>query len=393
MSRTFTTTGLSDYLQENINAIGLVRAEVEQIQAGFQDAYVEWKNKHDAELAQLSELVARRRSEIGTPLEALIQAQIEVELKKIFERRKDLREQVIPKYQREIDETLRRGQAKIEVLRQKNPQLNTREENIKQTLSTYNQELKALNEKIRQLSRGLGGIFNFGKIGKLDRQRQQLIGRIAEKQDSLRDTRKEWDELEKQTMTEETQLQLHWQEVVKDLAERQSELNYLDDEAGRQALASQRAIQNVLDELKTPVHCPAADLKSELDAMVEYNQQTDDYHTALATVGGVIGMLGSIQEGMRRFDTSLEGLRGQETMHSEYLKPLGIDVADGALAFNQGWAALRQRVADEKYLAVHPTEFIQSMQPVMADQLSETRLKAYFESLGDSLKRATAAWG
>ncbi len=392
MSKTFSTTGLSAYLEENIQQIEKVRKEIDEIQVGFQSAFVAWKGKHDAELLRLTVVVAERLEETGTELQAMVAAQTPVELQAIVDRRKDLETLIIPKYQQELDQVLHTGQARIEDLRRSNPELNEREEKLKASLGQNQVQLESLNAQIQQGSRGLGGLLRFSRLGELDRQRQRLLGRMEEQQSELGKVRGQWEETLQKTMAEETELQLHWQQVATDLAQRQAEFNYLSVPANRELLARQRAIHHVLDDLNEPIACPVADLQAELDLMIQYNRQTDDYQAGLGAVGGLIGMLGSIQEGMRRFNTSVEALSEQERANSQYLKPLQIAVSDTALNFNLQWGDLYKKVLDEKSICAHPAEFTQAMQAVIDNQLSVARLKGMFDSLGNSLKQATEKW-
>jgi predicted nucleic acid-binding Zn-ribbon protein len=393
MSRKTTSSGLNKYLEDNINQIDDIRKEVEEIQLGFQNAYVEWITKHDAKLIQLTDLLISRWADLGTPLQAEIETERDKEKRRISERREMLRDVIIPKFQTELDEGLAKGQAKTDELRQLNPQLNQKEENLKASLVEYQTQLETLNQRIGQRSRGLGGIFHFGEISELDRQRQRLIGRMQELQKSLSDVRGEWETLHKVALSEQDDLQAHWQQAMTGLADRQAELNFLDEPGNREKLALERSTRNLLDRLKVPIECPAPDIRTELDQMIEYNIQTDDYQQGLAAVGGLIGMLSSIQEGMRRFITSIESLREQEQMHSAHLKPLEFYIPDEALTFSNTWPWLKERVQDEKYVSAHPAEFYRAIQPTLETGLSVERLSTVFDSLGKSLKNATAKWG
>lgn len=393
MSQKFSSTGLSKLLENNISAIEKIRKEVEEIQLGFQNAYVEWKTKHDQELIQLSELVLTRLPEVGTELQNKIQAQFKVEDQVLEKRQKDLRETIIPIYEQELEQTLANGQAKTAELRKLNPELNEREENLKLSLQDSQKKLDDFNQKIKQLSKGFGGVLHFGQISELDRQRQRLIGSMEEQQKSLQKVRTDWEELYQVAVSEDLELQAKWRNALTNQADRQAELNFLDEESNRQTLAMQRAVREVLDNLKTKVNCPTPEIQARLDQMVDYNQQTDNYQDGLASVGGLIGMLGSIQEGMRRFNTSIESLHEQERMHSQYLKPLGIVLDDQTLAFTRQWDGLNKLVVDEKAACDHPTEFIHSIQPILQQQLSNESLQEFFNHMGNALKNATEEWG
>ena len=392
MSKTYTTISLSAYLEQNIAEIEAVRKEVEEIQSGFQTSYVDWRSKHDAELLRLSKLVVDRFLETGTELQAQVQKALPGEQALVEERRKDLREAIIPKYQQELDTSITKGQAKTDKLRKLNPELNQQEEALKASLAQNRQQLEDLNKQIGQRSRGLGSVFHFNEISRLDGQRQRLLGKMEEKQEELSKVRKDWADLHQVVLEEEVDLQSNWQTAIAVLAQQQAELAILDDDASREILARQRAVRYVLDELKAPVDCPAADIKVELDQMVEYNRQTDDYHAGLASVGGLIGMLGSIQEGLRRFNTSVQSLTDQERLYSVNLKPLAISLPDVVIVFNQQWKDILQKVKNEKTICEHPVEFSSAMKVVIESQLSVERIKEMFEAMGSALKAATNDW-
>ena len=86
MSRSFTTTGLSKFIEANIQDIEKVRREVEEIQLGFQSRYVEWRGKHDANLSTLHENVLRQPQAYGAGLQSLIDQQIKVERSELEKR-------------------------------------------------------------------------------------------------------------------------------------------------------------------------------------------------------------------------------------------------------------------------------------------------------------------
>jgi len=392
MSKTYSTISLSAYLEQNIAEIEAVRKEVEEIQSGFQTNYVDWRSKHDAELLRLSKLVVDRFFETGTELQAQVQKALPGEQALVEERRKDLREAIIPKYQQELDTSITKGRAKTDKLRKLNPELNQQEEALKASLAQNRQQLEDLNKQIGQRSRGLGSVFHFNEISRLDGQRQRLLGKMEEKQEELSKVRKDWADLHQVVLEEEVDLQSNWQTAIAVLAQQQAELAILDDDASREILARQRAVRYVLDELKAPVDCPAADIKVELDQMVEYNRQTDDYHAGLASVGGLIGMLGSIQEGLRRFNTSVQSLTDQERLYSVNLKPLTISLPDVVIVFNQQWKDILQKVKNEKTICEHPVEFTSAMKVVIESQLSVERIKEMFEAMGSALKAATNDW-
>jgi len=392
MSKSLSLKQFANYITDEVGKIGGIRREVEEIQVGFNSAFVEWKAEHDAALERLVEAVTGRLDEAGQDLRARIEERIVEERHTIAERRRELHDQVIPETQAEADRTLQQGQELTAQLRQLNPKLDQREEDLKARGTALEEELTQLNEQIRRHSGCLRVVFNFFKIGKLDRQRQQVIGQLKIIQLELKQVRNEWQEFQEQTQSERADLQTRWQELTLKLAQFQGELDYLDIEANREALALKRATRHVIDNLKDPIPCPAHDIKNELDAMVALNVQTDDYQEGLGSVSSLLSLLDGITEGLDRFGESVGGLIEEQRMHSAYLSDLNIRVPDEAQAFHAQWDGLAQKVRDDGHLCANPAEFLAIVRPVMEEDLTTEAIKAMFESLGRALDDATHEW-
>ena len=392
MSKSLSLKQFANYIADEVGKIGGVRREVEEIQVGFNSAFVEWKAEHDAALERLVEAVTGRLDEAGQDLRARIEERIVEEQRTIAGRRQELQDQIIPETQAEADRTLQQGQELTARLRQLNPQLDQREEELKAQGAALEEELTQLNEQIRRHSGCLGVVFNFFKISKLDRQRQQVIGQLKVIQQELKKVRDEWQEFQGQAQSEREGLQTRWQELTLKLAQLQGELDYLDIEANREALALKRATRHVIDNLKDPIPCPARDTKDELDAMVELNVQTDDYQEGLGSVGSLLSLLDGITEGLDRFGESVGGLIEEQRMHSAYLSDLNIRVPDEVRAFHAQWDGLAQKVQDDGHLCANPAEFLAIVRPVVEEDLTTEAIKAMFESLGQALNDATHQW-
>lgn len=392
MGKSFSLKNLSTYISDTIHEIGKVRKEVEEIQVGFNSAYVEWKAEHDATLERLTETVTDQVEGIGSDLQALIEERI-IEEKRIIEaRRLELRDELIPATQAEADQVLSEGQCLTKKMRLLNPSLDQREEKLKAQRATLEKRLAHLNGQIRELSGCLGLVINFFKINKLDRQRQRVIGKLETVQEELKDVREEWKTREQQMREEQEALQTKWQATTIKLAQLNAELDYLDDSSSREALARKRAVRYTFDNLEETIVCPLEEVKQELDYMVQLNVQADDYEEGLGSVGSLMSVLDGITEGLKRFDESVEGLLAEQRMHSSYLPKLNISVPDGVLAFHDQWGDLRRKVHDEGHLCAHPAEFAAMVGPVFEDGLSTDNIQAMFEGLGDALRHATRGW-
>jgi chromosome segregation ATPase len=384
---------LSQYIEDAIRQIDGARQEMEEIQVGFNSNYVEWKANHDAALERLVETVLESLDEVGPDLQGRIDERAADERRTIAARRKELRDTLVPQTQAEADTVLKEGQSIIEMMREENPRLNEKEEQLKARKDKFESELADLNEQIRKLSRWLGVVFNFFKINRLDKKRQQAIGQLYYVHSDLKEVREEWVEVQEGMETEEKALQARWQELAQKLAQLQAELGYLDEEANREALALRRAVRNAIDGLVEPIPCHVDTIKAALDEMVEMNVQTDAYQEGLGAVSGVMSLLMGIGEGMKRFDASVEGLVQQQRMHSAYLSPLDVYVPDDVTTFHAQWGELTQMVRDDGHLCKNPADFLALMRPVMEQGLSEEKVTGMFESLGEALSAATSRWG
>jgi chromosome segregation ATPase len=392
MSKNLSSEQLSDYLTENIQQIGRVRKEVEEIQVGFNSSFVEWKAKHDAKLEQLTGVLIDSMNNIGPTLQHKIETRREEERQRLKEHREQLREQLIPGAQAEADQILENGQYLTDGLRELNPKLNQREEDLKARRTALEAELAQLNEQIRRLSGCIGVVINFGKIGKLDRQRQRIIGELKAVNMDLKEVRDEWQNTSQEIDSEQVDLQNQWQKKTLELAQLQGELNYLDDDATRESMALKSAARYILDNLKEPADCPDQDLKGELDQMVELNIRSDQYQQGLGAVSGIIALLDGIIQGLERFNESVKGLIDEQRMHSSYLPKLKISVPAEVLEFHRQWEGLYQKVQDDHQICAEPEMFMESIQPVIDHDLSEVNIKGMFENLGQALKQSTESW-
>ncbi len=383
---------LEDFLGDNIGKIEAIEREVEEIQVGFNSAYQDFKDQHDATLRRLSEKVVERLEAVPELRDQIEQQAVE-ERERIAQRMTELRETLIPTTQTESDELLAQAQTQMASIRQLNPHLDEREEGYKAQRAELEAELERLNAEISRLSGCLGVVVNFLAISRLDRQRQQIVGQLMVLRKNLREVREEWQEAQEDFTDQQQKLQARWQEASLKLARLREELSYLEDEGQREALAMKRAAHHVLDELKTPVACSDEELGSEIEAMTRLNIQTDDYQESLGKAAGLMALLSGVRKGMINVRESVNALIKEQRMHSAHLPKLKVDVPSGVMSFHEQWDGLRQQVRDEARLSAHPREFIALFEAVMSGELSQEAIESMFQRLGEALTRATAPWG
>jgi len=391
MPRTVSLDQLNDFLSDNRRKIDAVGREVEEIQVGFNSAYVEFKADHDAQLASLTETLFEKLDSIGPELRDRIDERAVEERRLLAERRTELREKLIPQTQAEADAVLVQAQEQTKTLRQLNPRLDEREELYKAQRAALEMKLAQLNSEISQRSRGLGFVTHFISVAKLDRQRHRILGQLETLAQNLKEVREEWQTSQQEFQVGQETLQSQWRELSLKVAELKRELTYLDDDAQRESLAVKRAVRHVLDNLKEPVPRPG-DLRPGLEAMIELNVKTDAYQEGLGMVGGLIALLDSVGKGMDSFQESVGGLIGEQRMHSEFLPGLKLRLPDSAIAFHNQWDGLRAKMRDDARLCAHPTEFLEAARPVIQRDLSNEAVTSMFNNLGQALTEATGKW-
>jgi len=391
MAQKVSLTQFGGFVTQNIDRIKAVRKEAEELQVGFNSKYVEFKARHDATLANLVNQIADDPAIAGTKLGGLIETRIVHERKELTARRQELRKTLIPEAQQEADKLLATAQAQVEGYRQVNPQFDQSEEEVKARRVELQAQLEALNEQVKKLGRGLGFLTRFGKIGKLDRERQRIIGQLQYAERELNEIRTKWEAKRSEFTAQQQEAKSQWQQASIELSKLQAELEMLDDDAARERLALQRAARYVLDNLKEQVTCPNADFQRLVDEMVQLNINTDDYHASLGQAAGLVALLDGITQGMTSMQNSVGALVREQRMHAAHLPKLNIEIPRDCTAFHEQWDALRKMVLDEKKICEHPKDFVTALQPVIESQLSDTQINRMFELLGGALTRATQA--
>lgn len=380
------------YLDTQKREIQALIDQLDEIQVAFNAQFDEFKGWHDAKLDQLTDQVAGQMDAISPELRAAIEEQLVEECKQIDERRQQLREKYLPKRQQAADSLLAQAQAELAKLHDLNPQLDAREEELKGEKAELEARLVELNDEIRKKSRGLGVMRHFIAITKADRERHRILGKLEAINGSLYTIRRQWEQQSGRIKEQQAEYQEQWQMESIAVARLQSELDQLDDDDQREDLALQRAIRHVLDALKKPAPSPDPELDNGLKEMIELNIQTDDYHAGLASVGGFIGLLRGINNGLQAIRKSIDGLLREQKMHSAHLRALNFQLPDRVETFHKQWPALAQQFADEKTIGAHPTEFSANVKPLLEGTLSQHEVEAMFNSLGTMIGRATARW-
>jgi len=392
MARKLSMEQLADYFAKQVDEISRLEAEVEEIQVGFNSAFVEFRTRHDETLIELTDQVLAQYDEITPALREQMEARRVEDREVLLARRDALRETLIPDARKNADGKMAAARKAEKELRKLNPVWDLKEERIKARLTDWRAELESLNAEIRSAGKGLGFITHYIRINKLDRRRSELVGKISEAQNQLEETRVEWQEKIANEAGEQQRLQSEWQELSVQTARLQDELDYLDDDGRLEALALRRAVTGILDETNDPAACENGALRKEIGEMIRLNIQTDNLQEGIGRVAGVIALLRGVTTGYRSFRASVEAIISEQKMHSAYLPKLSFPVPAVVEEFNCQWAPLRKNLRNEKRLSRFPLEFVAAIDPVLKNGLSTTSIQKMFTALESELTRATAAW-
>ena len=388
MAKGISLAKLGGFITQNIDLIKAIKKEAEELQVGFNSKYVEFRARHDGTLSSLVRQIVDDPEIAGPELGRMIGEFMEEERATAEARRRELREELIPAAQQASDDLLAASQAEVEHYRLVNPQFDQSEEEVKAKRNSLQRQLEELNGQIARLGKGLGFLINFFKVGKLDRQRQRVIGQLQYAESELQEIRQKWETKRAEFTSSQQDAKTRWQEANLELAQLQGEQELLDEDAARERLVLRRAARRVVDDLKEHVDCPNSDFQDELDQMVELNIRTDDYHESLGKAAGLIAMLDAIIQGLESMQESIGALVREQRMHSAYLPKLQVQIPKEAKSFHRQWDGLQQMVLDEKTICEQPADFVKTIEPVLEGQLSDAAIGRMFDSLGGALSKA-----
>jgi hypothetical protein len=380
------------YLDVQSGAIQELVDQLDEVQVAFNAEYDRFRSEHDARLDTLTEEVSARLEDMNPALQTAVEERYQEQLGLIDERIERVRVLYLPERQQSADSLLAKAQADQAELRALNPELDTREEDLKRQKAGLETRLAQLNEDIQKESAGLGVVLHFMAITEADRERQRVIGKIEVVNNSLRTVRDEWVREAREGEERQAEYQRRWRLESMAVARLQAELERIEDQGFRRELALRRAVRHILDALSEPPPGSLPDIDSGLREMVALNSQTDSYHVGLASVGGVIGLLRGVLSGMQAVRRSIAGLANEQEMHKAYLSALVFHLPPGVEEFHRQWPALAKQFSDEDAIGAHPSRLAEALTPLLEGPLSQARIESMFDDMGQMIEHTTAKW-
>jgi len=375
------------YLVDKGNELAAAYKEIEEVQFQFNDLFRQelaaWKEVFSNVFPQ----VLAGRKTLPADLAARIDRAEQEELAALKQEIVGLEAQV-GDGRRKMDELTARAQQATKALRNANPKLNDEEESIKAELQQLQDEYARLYEQIDKLDDGLfAWLTHAGRLGKLRNQQAQAKRKQDKLLARLREVRQEWQESITQTGEKQAALRKEWEDLSVQTAQAQGRLDHL--RANLEALAAQNAVQKVLEELEQAPSVPG-DLGAALADLARRNQVRRAYEEGLRAVAEALGLTKGVGEGMTRFSKSVSTVLDEQRRFN--LKQIKIELPERVVQLNEIWKALRAQVKDDKYLGKQPLEFARIIDNAMRQRLTDAAIQDLFETMGEALNKATAAW-
>lgn len=274
----------------------------------------------------------------------------------------------------------------VDGLKEQNPRLNDREEELKRTQDETQRALQERLEQWRAAGRGLGWLLQPGKVRKLRNEAQAQAQRLHEVNARLTEVRNTWHTMESGAQNQETNLQQAWRLRTAEIARLKREEHSLQTDF--EGAVREAALDQVLDAVAEVKPSDQPEFDELLKPLVALHDQTVDYQNGIAQVAELMGIMKGVCEGLTRMQESVKSVKQEQDMHAE-LKDLVLRAPDAALQFHQLWDKLLPVVLDEKLAAEHPRDLAYRLRETIGDRLSNTAIDAMFNALGGELDRAT----
>lgn len=373
------------YMDAQCAKINALVAEIEEIQGEFENRYVDTQQRFENARARIVVWVEQHDWQQPEWLAAEVAERLP-EVTKAKRRRLDkLADEIRAlEAQRQVVET--QSQTRVNALKENNPRLNAREEELKRLQAETQAAMDERLEQWRRAAAGLGWLLRSGKVGRLRAEAQSLGERLNDLNSRLTEVRNAWATLESKTDESEDEAQRAWRLGTADIARLKREQHALQTDFD--AAVREAAVEEILNAIAEVKPSGYDDFDRALAEMVKLHDATVDYQNGIAQVAELMGVMTGVCEGLQRMKESVASVKQEQDMHAE-LRDLRLEAPEFALEFHQLWDRLHPVVLDEKFAADHPRDLAHRLRATIGDRLSKTAIDSMFTSLGNELDRAT----
>ena len=391
MSTTPQPAGFNDlatmlaYMDDQCGKItGLVK-EVDEIQRAFDTRFVETQQQFDNTKARVAAWVEAHGWQQPPWLAAALQERLPEVRKQKQERLPAVAKEIADLAEQRTGIEAQNTSA-TDALKESNPRLNDREEELKQQQTETQTALEERMAQWRAAAGGVGWLLQPGKVRKLRAEAESLADRVHDLNSRLTEVRNAWTTLEQKTHEAEAQMQQGWRLRTAEIARLKGEQTALQTDLD--GVVREAALDEILDAIAEAKTGDDPEFDKLLADLVALHDQNRDYQGGIAQVAELMGIMKGVCEGLTRMKESVEGVKKEQDMHSE-LADLKLQAPPVALQFHQLWDRLLPIVLDEKFAAQHPHDLASRLKQTIGDSLLPAAMDAMFTALGNELDRAT----
>ncbi len=405
----------AQYIASCHDVVSATEARLLDLQSRYEAFYQEVSSVREQELAQLAWEISRRRGALPEGLDAALSR-----AKEQAERDLDARLAELKKAHDELAasaEQARKTSADLEAeARQRNVDLDAKEEALKARNEQLLQGIAAYNARIREMGSGFGFLLNLPRMRALQAKRKRLDDEHENVAARIDRVRAEWARREQSYCTRQDELRQEWTDLRTKATAVQAKIDHLL--ATRATVVVRTALERVLFELfpSAPqqgdnLRCPRCgfgnptsnrfcqycalrlqadrpDLEGSLPEIAELNYHFKRFSEGMRACQELIALVRGLRCGLEAFAKSIDSMLGNENRYP--LPKLRIDVPQVCADYSRNFDVLRNAVEER---AAHPTELAR-MAEQASQQLSQKNLQGYFERMGQELSaQASSQWG
>lgn len=305
-----------------------------------------------------------------------------------------------------------------------NVDLDTEEERLKKRIEKVEEKIKEYNNKIDELNRGLGFIFNLFNMKKIQREKEKYLKARKNLVKDIERVRTEWQKKEKEISKDLEDLKESWNNPHTEYSLTIEKIRYLDD--NKEKIIKKASIAAALKKLKgnedfilpliqsdkpePPSICPRCksdnknniffciycgerfferrlDVQGTLVEVGELNIVFDNLLEGMKEAVSFLALLNGLKKGVSAIMKSYRDVKGSQDRYPA-LSTLKIDIPPQAKQMPVWIKELDNQIVIN-YKNLHPYEYFKQFNIYTEQYFVEKNIKAYFEPMGAELNKAT----
>ncbi len=405
------------YLNGRKEALERAEAGLSALQEKYETFFAEITRVRESELVQLIELTRADRKVLPSwynnqidEAAVGVEREFDQQLNRLEGERTALLEEA---------EKIRRTSGRSEKrIRGRNTRLDREEEELKERNAALLEAIEAYNRRIKALGTGFGFFRNFFKMRHLAEEKARLDrehGDIAARIEALR---ARWLLEEGRHVGREGERTTQWTDLEHEAATLSARIEALEAKSSDILVRStvERVVRDrrpTLEEAEADgAPCPRCnmpnppthhfchicarrlgddreDFDGSLQEMTEINRHFDRFSSGMEGCQEILGLVRGMKSGVEAFTKSVADVQASEDKYP--LSKLQIDVPLPSREFGAQFDRLADFAAQD--YSLHPKLFADRFDEYFAAVLTESNIKAFFETMGEELSRqAEAQW-